>query len=209
MPPRIHDGCRSREKLPFDGQARGDVVTCLVTGNLQPIGWAKMEALGLKSLFTSPPFGGEYLIYSCKRVSGYLGWAEMEALGLKSLFTSPPFGGGSWKEPVSPVLCACSCGPPVHACESEFGFLLELSKDMHSQLQDDEGLTRSCGVLGPGFGSDHCSGDTRESWRDRAELVRIAAKRAQEATPGERHDSECNQPQQRHSAKQGTRRSES
>lgn len=67
-------------------------MTCLVTGNLQPIGWGKMAALGLKDLFSQPPFGG--------------------------------------------------------------------------------------------FGSDYCSGNTRESWRDRAELVRIAAKRAQEASPG-------------------------
>lgn len=69
------------------------MVTCLVTGNLQPIGWGKMAALGLKDLFSQPPFGG--------------------------------------------------------------------------------------------FGSDHCSGNTKDSWRDRAELVRIAAKRAQEASPGQ------------------------
>ena len=29
-----------------------------VTGNLQAIAWAKMEALGLKSLFSEPLFGG-------------------------------------------------------------------------------------------------------------------------------------------------------
>ncbi len=29
-----------------------------------------------------------------------------------------------------------------------------------------------------GFGSDHCSGNTEESWRDRAELVRIAYRKA-------------------------------
>lgn len=62
------------------------VVTCLVTGNLEPIGWGKMEALGLFPLFTEPVFGG--------------------------------------------------------------------------------------------FGSDHCSGNTEESWRDRAELVRVAYKKA-------------------------------
>eukprot|EP00210_Caulerpa_lentillifera_P009707 g9259.t3 len=37
---------------------RGDVATCLVTGNLQPIGWGKMQALGLHDLFTPSPFGG-------------------------------------------------------------------------------------------------------------------------------------------------------
>ncbi|KAK9829863.1 hypothetical protein WJX72_008333 [[Myrmecia] bisecta] len=68
---------------------RGDVATCLVTGNLEPIGWAKMAALGLRDHFSSPHFGG--------------------------------------------------------------------------------------------FGSDFCSGDTLNSWRDRAELVRIAAKRAEES----------------------------
>lgn len=39
-------------------QTRDDVITCLVTGNLEPIGWGKMEALGLATLFTQPPFGG-------------------------------------------------------------------------------------------------------------------------------------------------------
>ena len=39
-------------------QARGNVLTCLVTGNLEPIGWAKMQALGLKQLFSEPNFGG-------------------------------------------------------------------------------------------------------------------------------------------------------
>lgn len=39
-------------------QMRDDVITCLVTGNLEPIGWGKMEALGLAPLFTQPPFGG-------------------------------------------------------------------------------------------------------------------------------------------------------
>eukprot|EP00798_Chlamydomonas_sp_ICE-L_P001639 gene1639-33030_t len=34
------------------------VATCLVTGNLEPIGWAKMEALGISHLFTEPHFGG-------------------------------------------------------------------------------------------------------------------------------------------------------
>ncbi len=69
-------------------------MTCLVTGNLQPIGWGKMDALGLLPYFTEPRFGG--------------------------------------------------------------------------------------------FGSDYCSGNHRESWKDRAELVRVAAKRAQEVIGGER-----------------------
>jgi phosphoglycolate phosphatase len=38
-------------------QSRGCLVG-LVTGNLEPIGWAKMRALGLHHLFTSPNFGG-------------------------------------------------------------------------------------------------------------------------------------------------------
>eukprot|EP00887_Chlorella_sp_A99_P007702 scaffold20.g7702.t1 len=70
-------------------QAREDVAICLVTGNLEPIGWTKMAALGIEHLFTKPLFGG--------------------------------------------------------------------------------------------FGSDFCSGNVEESWRDRAELVRIAAKRAEES----------------------------
>lgn len=63
-------------------QARKDVAVGLVTGNLEPIGWAKMEALGIKGLFSQPLFGG--------------------------------------------------------------------------------------------FGTDHCSGDTVEMWRDRADFIRIA-----------------------------------
>jgi hypothetical protein len=39
-------------------QARPDVATCLVTGNLEPIGWGKMRALGIEHLFTQPRFGG-------------------------------------------------------------------------------------------------------------------------------------------------------
>lgn len=67
-------------------QARAPSVhTCLVTGNLQPIGWTKMRALGVEELFTCPRFGG--------------------------------------------------------------------------------------------FGSDFCSGNVEEMWRDRAEFVRIAAER--------------------------------
>lgn len=74
-------------------QDREDVLTCLVTGNLQPIGWAKMEALGIKHLFSEPFFGG--------------------------------------------------------------------------------------------FGSDYCNPDNSEqSWKDRAELVKIAAEKAQKHFPG-------------------------
>lgn len=64
--------------------------SCLVTGNLEPIGWSKMRALGIEGLFTGPP---------------------------------------------------------------RFG----------------------------GFGSDHCTFDTREMWRDRAEFVRVARRRADAA----------------------------
>lgn len=35
-------------------QERGDVMTCLVTGNLEPVGWGKMQALGIDHLFTKP-----------------------------------------------------------------------------------------------------------------------------------------------------------
>ena len=67
-------------------------MTCLVTGNLTYIGWAKMEALGIKQLFSEPYFGG--------------------------------------------------------------------------------------------FGSDFCSGNLTDTWKDRAELVRIAAKKASKIQPG-------------------------
>ena len=75
-------------------QARKDVAYGLVTGNLQVIGWGKMEALGIAADFSQPLFGG--------------------------------------------------------------------------------------------FGSDYCSGNTAETWRDRGELVRIAGKRALAShAPGE------------------------
>ncbi|GMH46004.1 hypothetical protein BSKO_13968 [Bryopsis sp. KO-2023] len=73
-------------------QADPNVATCLVTGNLQPIGWGKMRALGIEHLFSPQPFGG--------------------------------------------------------------------------------------------FGSDFCSGNIAESWKDRSELVGIAAKRAEELVEG-------------------------
>lgn len=37
---------------------RRDVKVGLVTGNLEPIGWAKMRALGIEHLFSDPQFGG-------------------------------------------------------------------------------------------------------------------------------------------------------
>lgn len=73
-------------------QANPKVATCLVTGNLQPIGWGKMRALGIEHLFSPQPFGG--------------------------------------------------------------------------------------------FGSDFCSGNIAESWKDRSQLVGIAAKRAEELVEG-------------------------
>lgn len=39
-------------------QARGDVAVGLVTGNLEPIAWGKMQALGLLEAFSEPHFGG-------------------------------------------------------------------------------------------------------------------------------------------------------
>ncbi len=72
-------------------QSRGDIATCLVTGNLEPIGWGKMAALGIHHLFTTPNFGG--------------------------------------------------------------------------------------------FGSDFCSGNTQEMWRDRCEFVKLAEQRWRECCP--------------------------
>ncbi|PNW83221.1 hypothetical protein CHLRE_06g311850v5 [Chlamydomonas reinhardtii] len=69
-------------------KALPNVATCLVTGNLEPIGWGKMEKLGVLDLFSSPRFGG--------------------------------------------------------------------------------------------FGSDFCSGNTEESWKDRGEFVRVAARKCEE-----------------------------
>eukprot|EP00277_Geminigera_cryophila_P000478 CAMPEP_0179417510 /NCGR_PEP_ID=MMETSP0799-20121207/7407_1 /TAXON_ID=46947 /ORGANISM="Geminigera cryophila, Strain CCMP2564" /LENGTH=274 /DNA_ID=CAMNT_0021190527 /DNA_START=75 /DNA_END=899 /DNA_ORIENTATION=- len=38
--------------------ARENVHVGLVTGNLEPIAWSKMKALGIRHLFSEPPFGG-------------------------------------------------------------------------------------------------------------------------------------------------------
>ena len=38
--------------------ARPNTLTCLVTGNLEPIGWLKMQHLGLYDCFSAPQFGG-------------------------------------------------------------------------------------------------------------------------------------------------------
>ena len=39
-------------------QSMPGVTTCLVTGNLEPIGWTKMMALGVIDLFSQPRIGG-------------------------------------------------------------------------------------------------------------------------------------------------------
>jgi len=50
---------RLKAKSDGDGaKQRGRLFVGLGTGNLEPIGWLKMESLGLKPLFTSPPLGG-------------------------------------------------------------------------------------------------------------------------------------------------------
>lgn len=35
-------------------QKHGGAASCLVTGNLEPIGWGKMQALGIEHLFAQP-----------------------------------------------------------------------------------------------------------------------------------------------------------
>ncbi len=45
--------------------ARPGVVTALVTGNLEAIGWAKMDALGLKRHFSTPLVGGCAATWHC------------------------------------------------------------------------------------------------------------------------------------------------
>ena len=56
-----------------------DVAVCLVTGNLQPIGWVKMELLGIKHLFTPPYFGGFGSDY-CSGNSEGMGWRDRAEL---------------------------------------------------------------------------------------------------------------------------------
>ena len=58
---------------------RDDVAVCLVTGNLQAIGWAKMEALGIKRLFSPPCFGGFGSDFCSGDQSG-MGWADRAEL---------------------------------------------------------------------------------------------------------------------------------
>lgn len=99
---------------PLLHQETDGVVTCLVTGNLEPIGWGKMRALGLYEYFSGALDVGYCWCVGC----GSCKFAST------SLPTAPVFGG---------------------------------------------------------FGSDHCSGNTEDSWKDRAELVRIAAQKASAA----------------------------
>ena len=58
-----HSFCQAEELLwgvrtIHQSQARGDVAVGLVTGNLEPIAWGKMRALGLLEAFSEPHFGG-------------------------------------------------------------------------------------------------------------------------------------------------------
>ena len=62
--------------------ARDDVAVCLVTGNLAPIGWAKMQRLGIDEFFTPPRYGGfgsdhtdrgELVAIAANRTKEYLG----------------------------------------------------------------------------------------------------------------------------------------
>ncbi len=112
--------------VPVRWQARAEVATCLVTGNLEPIGWTKMRALGIEHLFTQP-----------RRAGGHAG---RQGPGVAR--EHAPKSGAAWRM----------------KCARRFG----------------------------GFGSDFCSGNTEESWRDRAELVRIASKKGRDAVPGAR-----------------------
>lgn len=56
-----------------------EVAVCLVTGNLQPIGWAKMEALGIKDFFTTPFFGGFGSDF-CSGDTAGMGWRDRAEL---------------------------------------------------------------------------------------------------------------------------------
>jgi phosphoglycolate phosphatase len=60
-------------------QERDDVAVCLVTGNLEPIGWMKMDKLGIKDLFTEPNFGGFGSDYCSGNTEG-MGWRDRAEL---------------------------------------------------------------------------------------------------------------------------------
>lgn len=60
-------------------QKRDDVVCCLVTGNLEPIDWMKMDKLGIKDLFTEPNFGGFGSDYCSGNIEG-MGWRDRAEL---------------------------------------------------------------------------------------------------------------------------------
>jgi phosphoglycolate phosphatase len=60
-------------------QQRDDVAVCLVTGNLEPIGWMKMDKLGIKHLFTEPNFGGFGSDYCSGNTEG-MGWRDRAEL---------------------------------------------------------------------------------------------------------------------------------
>lgn len=82
-------------------QARPDVACCLVTGNLEPIGWGKMAALGVQDLFTAPCFGGFG--------SDYCRWVHvmMHAFAIDILYSRP-----GWTLP------GAKMAPPPHQLPS-------------------------------------------------------------------------------------------
>ncbi|KAL3142771.1 hypothetical protein ABBQ38_003071 [Trebouxia sp. C0009 RCD-2024] len=76
---------------------RDDVLTCLVTGNLQPIGWAKMEALGIKHLFSEPYFGGFGSDY-CNPDNSEQSWKDRaELVKIAAQKAEKHFPGVQWK----------------------------------------------------------------------------------------------------------------
>jgi phosphoglycolate phosphatase len=67
------------------------VATCLVTGNLEPIGWTKMDALGLKDYFYQPRFGGFGSdVCSGNHVQSWKDRAEMVKIALAKLEAFAP-----------------------------------------------------------------------------------------------------------------------
>jgi phosphoglycolate phosphatase-like HAD superfamily hydrolase len=98
-------------------QKRDDVAVCLVTGNLEPIGWMKMDKLGIKHLFTEPNFGGFGSDYCSGNTEG-MGWRDRAEL-LR-------IAARRWSE-----RCGSDAGPRFHIGDAPMDVKAAAAADSH------------------------------------------------------------------------------
>jgi len=102
---------------------RSDVHVGLCTGNLEPIAWSKMEALGIRHLFSDPPCGGFGSDYCSNNIeNGAADRAQLVATARKRVAAAR--GGdeqiGRWCANCPSDVPLCGLAPP-HVPESWVG----------------------------------------------------------------------------------------